>query len=180
MQAAALLIIRVAYPPITDPRPTGGVTQFYNNSSAGNGLFVTDGGGDWDGLGGLLQFYDNSTAGHAILVTNGGNPGGGITAGGTPEFHNSSNAGNATLIVNPSAEHGMEAVVRFLDNSSANFANITVKGAPGALLGNGILLFDGSSTAGNATITAEGAPNTLLHLEALCRSHRIPPREMPL
>ena len=71
-----------------------GTIQFTNGTTAGNGTRITDSGPEAsDSPGGITQFFDSSSAGNAGIANTIGS-GGGFGGGGT-EFHDSSTAGNA-------------------------------------------------------------------------------------
>src|SRR2546423_14092400 len=71
-----------------------GTIQFTNGATAGNGTRITDSGPEAsDSPGGITQFFDSSSAGNAGIANTIGS-GGGFGGGGT-EFHDSSTARNA-------------------------------------------------------------------------------------
>src|SRR5438876_4613285 len=71
-----------------------GTIQFTNGATAGNGTRITDSGPEAsDNPGGITQFFDSSSAGNAGIANTIGS-GGGYCGGGV-EFHDNSTAGNA-------------------------------------------------------------------------------------
>ncbi len=146
----------------------GGITQFFDSSSAGHGGFSqTIGGGGGFGGGGV-EFHDNSTAGDAGFFNAGGftfirffgnsTAGNGIFfTGGRISFSDASTAGNGTFSTNNGTINCTPCAgsVGFADTSSAgngtftNFGGDTSDGSPG------FTSFSGSSSAGNGTFTCE-------------------------
>jgi autotransporter-associated beta strand protein len=104
---------------------SSGTTQFFDNSTAANGTFTNYG----NVLGGTTQFFDNSTAANGNFTNAGsGTPLNGYVGGNT-FFYDFSTAGNGT----------------FINNGG------TARGALG-----GVTIFSGTSTAANATLIANG------------------------
>ena len=156
---------------ITDSGPEasddpGGITQFFDSSSAGNaGIRNTIGSGGGFGGGGT-EFYDNSTAGNAGFFNAGGRTfirffgnstagSGDFFNGGTVSFSDASNAGNGTFSTNngdvncqPCAGH-----VVFADTSTAGNGAFTYAGAETGDGTPSFTSFSGSSSAGNGTFT---------------------------
>ncbi len=151
---------------ITDSGPKGsdspgGITQFFDSSSAGNaGIANTIGSGGGYGGGGT-EFHDSSTAGNAGFFNQGGftfirffgnsTAGNGTFGnGGGISFSDASNAGNGTFSTNngPPAAH-----VDFADTSTAGNGTFTSNGADTSDGTPGSTGFRGSSSAGNGTFT---------------------------
>jgi autotransporter-associated beta strand protein len=156
---------------ITDSGPEasdapGGITQFFDSSSAGNaGIRNTIGSGGGFGGGGT-EFYDNSNAGNAGFFNAGGRTfirffgnstagSGDFFNGGTVSFFDGSNAGNGTFSTNngdvncqPCAGH-----VVFADTSTAGNGAFTYAGAETGDGTPSFTSFSGSSSAGNGTFT---------------------------
>src|SRR5438045_6091020 len=89
----------------------GGVTQFFDNSSAGNAGIANTIGSEGGFGGGGTEFHDSSTAGNAGFFNQGGRTfirfSGNSTAGngdffngGSVSFSDASNAGNGTFSTN--------------------------------------------------------------------------------
>src|SRR5438094_36722 len=128
----------------------GGITQFFDSSSAGNaGIANTIGSGGGYGGGGV-EFHDNSTAGNAGFVNAGGFP--------FIRFFGNSTAGNATLIANGGSGGGGGGTIDFSDDSSGGTARVKV-------FGNAFLDISGHNAPGVATGSIQG--NGLVFLGAL-------------
>jgi len=149
-------------PPSSDSE--GGITQFFDSTSAGNAGFrniIGPGGGQG---GGGVEFYDNSTAGNAGFFNQGGFTfirffgnstagNGAFFTGGRISFSDSSTAANGTFSTGGGTVNCEPCAggVGFADTSDAGngtFTNAgadTTDGAPG---GTG---FIGTSSAGNGT-----------------------------
>jgi len=89
---------------------------------------------------GTINFENSSTAGNANFHI----------SEGLLSFQNNSNAGTATIANTVGGNAQFLGTIDFLDQSSANNANITIVGSTGL---TGQLNFLDQSTAGNATIT---------------------------
>jgi autotransporter-associated beta strand protein len=151
-----------------------GTIQFTNGATAGNGTRITDSGPEAsDSPGGITQFFDSSSAGNAGIANTIGS-GGGFGGGGT-EFHDSSTAGNAgffnaggftfiRFFGNSTAGSG-----DFFNGGTVSFSNASTAGngtfhteggdvncQPCA----GSVRFADTSTAGNGTFTYAGANTT--------------------
>jgi autotransporter-associated beta strand protein len=146
-------------PPSSDS--DGGITQFFDSSSAGNGGFsnlIGPGGGQG---GGGVEFYDNSTAGSAGFFNQVGFTFvrffGSSTAGsgtfinsGRVSFSDASNAGNGTFSTsNPGAQ------VSFSGVSNAASGTFNIAGAASVDGSPSFTVLFGSSSAGNGTFTCE-------------------------
>jgi len=158
---------------ITDSGPEasdnpGGITQFFDSSSAGNaGIANTIGSGGGYGGGGV-EFYDSSTAGNAGFFNAGGFTfirffgnstagSGDFFNGGTVSFSNASNAGNGTFHTEGGDVNCQPCAgsVRFADTSTAGNGTFTYFGADTGDGTPGFTSFFGSSSAGNGTFTCE-------------------------
>ena len=148
-----------------------GTIQFTKGATAGNGTRITDSGPEGsDSPGGITQFFDNSSAGNAGIANTIGS-GGGFGGGGT-EFHDSSTAGNAgffnqggftfiRFFGNSTAGNG-----NFNNGGRVSFSDASTAGNGTFFTNNGTLncepcagsvqFFD-TSTAGNGTFTYAGA-----------------------
>ena len=147
-----------------------GTIQFTNGATAGNGVSITDSGPEAsDSPGGITQFFDSSTAGSAEIfntIGSGGGFGGGVT-----EFHDSSTAGNArfsnagrsliSFFDNSTAGSG-----NFFNGGKVSFSNASTAGHGTFFTDNGTVTrqppagsvsFSDTSTAGNGTFTDAGA-----------------------
>ncbi len=116
----------------------GGLLNFRNNASAGQGHFFTPGGG------GDVNFYNSSTAANSTfnLASN-------SISGPFVRFRDQSNAGNASFDVSPSGN------LQFYETSSAAQSHIVLRGF-GAGPGGGASLYV-LSTLGNSLVDMEGA-----------------------
>ena len=158
---------------ITDSGPEasdnpGGITQFFDSSSAGNvGIDNTIGSGGGFGGGGT-EFYDNSTAGNAGFFNRGGLTfirffenstagNGGFFNGGTVSFSDSSNAGNGTFFNNNGTVNRQPPAgsAQFADTSTAGNGTFTNAGGETSDGTPGSTGFAGNSSAGNGTFTCE-------------------------
>jgi len=145
-------------PPSSDSE--GGITQFFDSSSAGNGSFLNiigPGGGEG---GGGVEFHDNSTAGSSGFLNNGGFTFirffGSSTAGsgtffnkGRMSFSDASNAGNGMFTSSNGAR------VSFLGASNAASGTFTNAGAASVDGSPSFTGFSGSSSAGNGTFRCQ-------------------------
>ena len=107
---------------------SGGRTTFFNTSTAGNALFIDNGGTGSGGSGGRTFFSDSSTAGNSTVINNRGVVSG--ANGGGTSFLLTSSAGNSTFTNN-----GGQGI----DGGSGN--------------GRGFAQFLDTSTAGSATFS---------------------------
>jgi autotransporter-associated beta strand protein len=151
-------------PPSSDSE--GGITQFFDSSSAGNGGFsnlIGPGGGQG---GGGVEFYDNSTAGNAAFFNAGGftfirffgnstADNGTFFNGGRISFSDSSTAGNGTFSTNNGTVNCEPCAgsVSFFDTSTAGNGTFTYTGANTGDGTPAFTVFFGNSTAGNGTFT---------------------------
>jgi autotransporter-associated beta strand protein len=137
---------------------SGGRCHFFESSTAGNGVFIQNGGTGSGGDGGRCFFVDTTTAGNATFTNNGGVSGAG--SGGVVTFNGTATAGSAVFTNNGATASDAPAGFTQFDESptggDATFTNNggTASGAPGAGTG----FFTGSS-AGNATLIANGGSN---------------------
>ncbi|HEX4665872.1 MAG TPA: autotransporter-associated beta strand repeat-containing protein [Chthoniobacterales bacterium] len=136
----------------------GGVIEFRNSATAGNGVFTVFG----DAFQPYVFFYDTATAGDATF-TNFGGFGGAVTW-----FFNSSTAGNATFHNFSGGNGANDGVTVFEGRSTAGTATIVCDGggavfhahssaASSTLVANlGNITFLEHATAGEATVIANG------------------------
>ncbi len=75
---------------------SAGTTEFRGNSTAGNGTFRNNGGATKGARGGAVGFLDTSSAGNATLIANGGAGGG---AGGSIQFFQDATGGTPRVEV---------------------------------------------------------------------------------
>ena len=163
----------------------GGLTEFFNSSTAGNSTITNNSapvGAPLGASGGLTEFFNSSTAGNSTIINNGGiirgpaeggtlffdsstassatinNNSGTVsdTGSGFTEFLNSATAGNAT-INNNSGTVSDAGSTRFADSATAGNATINNNGATVMSVGGGVTGFGENSTAGDATINNNGA-----------------------
>lgn len=133
---------------------SGGLTSFFNSSTADHGAFTDSGGTVIEAFGGGTNFRDSSTAGNGSFTINGGavsNAFGGVTA-----FLDSSTAGNGTFTVNGGAVFGGEGgYAVFFGNSTAGNATFTINGGRAVGAGGGVLqVGPDAPTTGNAILIA--------------------------
>src|SRR5439155_16275992 len=137
----------------------GGVTEFFDISTAGNGSFTTNGGAASGGFGGAARFFRHSSAGNGIFTTKGGAVAGGDR--GFTQFFNDSTAGYGTFTNNGSALSGAGgAEMNFFDRSTAGNGTFTNNGAvAGADALGGFIRFDADSSGGTARVAVFGNGN---------------------
>ena len=130
----------------SSPHQHGGVTQFFDDSSAGSANFTVLGAtAAGVGGGGLVEFFDNSTAGTASFSAFGGTVG--RARGGHVVFFGNSNAGSASFTNVGPLGNNTVGETDFHQNSSAANATFTVSHI-------GEVNFLDDSTAGNGTFFA--------------------------
>jgi autotransporter-associated beta strand protein len=129
-------------------------TGFFNNSSAGNSIFINEGGAaDGDG-GGVTFFRDNATAANGTFTTNGGAVEGAVS--GATIFEGNSTAGHGTFINNAGAPGSIrEPMVDFRDTSSAG-NGIFINNGGLVRRAQGALIQFGDATAANGTFINNG------------------------
>ena len=141
---------------------TGGETGFLDNSSAGNGTFINNGGtASSGGIGGETNFSGFSSADHGTFINNGGTSGNGIFSnGGETSFGGASGqfstAANGTFINNGALDSGARGGSTILNDLSTAANGIFINNggtASGAGGGFTELLF---SNAANGTFTNNG------------------------
>src|SRR5713226_121695 len=96
----------------------GGEIFFYDNSSAGSGVFTTSGGLRSGASGSEIHFYDESTAAHVTLICNSGAPGaawGAIGFGGRSLTESTVVVNGATTLCGVSALFTCDASLPLLD-----------------------------------------------------------------
>lgn len=137
---------------------SGGIVNFWDNSSAGDASFTLEGGGiDARTVGGHVAFMGNSTAANATFVCKGGGDG---SFGGTlayTGFYENSSAGNATIIAEGDPDrqqNGFPGVIIFSDQSKAENATLIAKRARGSE--GGLIIFNESATGDNASVKIFG------------------------
>ena len=128
----------------------GGEMDFYNSSSAGSIVIITNGGNN-QGLYPLINFRDDSSAASATIVAT---PGDYTNAG--VSFYDNSTAGNANITLNGSASLLFGCTATFEDSSNAGDSVLTAFGAPSGGAGHAIVQFLASSSASNAVLNIEG------------------------
>jgi autotransporter-associated beta strand protein len=144
----------------------GGITQFFDNSSAGNGTIINTTGSGGGFGGGGTEFYDSSTAANADFLNAAGftfvsffgnstADNGSFSNGGTVSFSETSTAGNGTFFNQSGTVNGSPPAgrVSFSDTSTAGTGTFTNGGAGTTENTPGFTSFSGSSSAGNATFT---------------------------
>src|SRR6266567_6281850 len=88
----------------TVPGVSGGRCNFFESSTAGNGVFIQNGGTGSGGDGGRCLFEDTATAGNATFTNNGGVSGAG--SGGGVTFNGTATAGSAVFTNNGATASG--------------------------------------------------------------------------
>jgi hypothetical protein len=132
-----------------------GSTSFFNSSTAANGSFTNNAGaGSTNNQGGATIFSDTSTAGNASFNNNGATVT--KTNGGFTIFLNSSSASNGTFINNGGTVDGGYGNTAFADTSTAANGIFMNSGAVASGAFGGVIFFSGTSTAGNGTFTNNG------------------------
>ncbi|MEP6823097.1 MAG: hypothetical protein ABI946_12205 [Chthoniobacterales bacterium] len=132
----------------------GGITNFFDTSSAGAALITNDG-GPQNGFSahGNTNFFDRATAGQATVTNNAGtNLYGG---GGATNFANSSSAGDA-VFANKTGTMVYSGTVAFVDTATAGSASFTNDGGTSSSFSYAMVTFNDNTSAGNATITNGG------------------------
>ena len=132
----------------------GGVTQFFNTSSAGSASFTTFGGAVASGGGGTTIFHDTSTAGTATFVTNGATISSAFS--GTTYFDDNATAASGTFTANGGTGGGLGGTTQFFKNSTAANGVFTANGTGIGGGGAGTTQFHDTTTAGNGTFTNNG------------------------
>jgi autotransporter-associated beta strand protein len=144
---------------VTNSNPDGGaVIQFTNSATAGSLTVFTNNPHNFSGgSGGVTIFFDTSTAGNGIFANNAALASG--VSSGTTAFVDSATAHNATLIANGSAVSGASGgTTTFQSTSTAGNAMLIANGGSGGGLG-GNILFGGDSTGGTARTEVFGNGN---------------------
>lgn len=114
---------------------SGGLTEFFDQSTAGSAHLINDGSQLFSAYGGEIIFHDQSSAGNATLQNVG-------PYGGSIWFKGNSTADHATLLLDSRAYNSQ---VYFAENSTAANATIEVSS-------NALLLFQENASAGNANV----------------------------
>jgi autotransporter-associated beta strand protein len=154
----------------TAPNTSGGMLQFFDSSTAGEGTFVVQGSTISEAGAGRLFFFGNSTAGNGqFQVETGANGGalgfsddssastGSFVVNSLASFSGSAGAGSATFVVNGSATSGGGAgFVLFNENASAENASFTGTGGAVQFSAGSTIYFSSDSDAANATLVAYG------------------------
>ncbi len=152
-------------PPSSDQE--GGITQFFDSSSAGNGGFSNTIGPGGGAGGGGVEFHDNSTAGSGgffnytgftfIRFFGSSTAGSGtFYNGGRVSFSDASTAGSGTFTNNNGSLNDHDSgKVFFSDASNAASGTFTNYGAETGDGSPGFTAFLGSSSAGNGTFTCQ-------------------------
>lgn len=126
---------------ITSITNIGGLTQFFNSTTASSATIVNN-------FGGTTQFNDSSNAANANITN--------LSFGGSTLFFNNSSAGNAVITNKSNAGSLLSVGLGFFDNSTA--ANATIVNTNGGFIGFGKPFFifgsnNDAPTAANAIIT---------------------------
>ncbi len=142
-----------AHVPSPDVHAVGGLINFFDTSSAGEGTFINKG-SSGEAIGGAISFFDSSSAANGTFLNDGGSE----DAGGSTNFRGDSSAANGTFI-NRAGKFGDGASGRtvFADNSSAGHGTFLNKGAAANFDTGGRTIFSVNSTADNGTFMSDGA-----------------------
>jgi autotransporter-associated beta strand protein len=133
----------------------GGETRFDGGSTAGNGIFINQGGVTALSGGGATDFGDGATAGNGTFINEGGATNQAV--GGTTRFFSAARSGNGTFVNNGGAVAGAHGGSTQFDLlSSADHGTFTLNGATIAGAGGGEMYFRRNSTAGNGTFLVNG------------------------
>jgi fibronectin-binding autotransporter adhesin len=148
---------------ITGGFVTGGITQFFNTSTADSATINNNGATVAGALGGFTGFFNTSTAGSATINNNGGTVIG--AGGGFTRFFGTSTAGSATLIANGGTVSGADGgSIVFFDTSTGGTASVNVRNNGSGTPGN----LDISNHTGGVTIgSLEGSGNAFLGANSL-------------
>ncbi|OYW17967.1 MAG: hypothetical protein B7Z52_05860 [Burkholderiales bacterium 12-64-5] len=128
--------------------------QFFDNSTAANGIFTSNGGTVSGALGGVTAFSGSSQAASGQFTANGGTTTG--ADGGVTFFTNFSTAASATLIANGGTGGGNGGIIWFRENATASAATIV------KVYGNGRLEMSQLTPAGLTIGSLEGDGNVFL------------------
>jgi autotransporter-associated beta strand protein len=161
----------------------GGAIWFYDQSSAGSGVFTTNGGSRSGASGGGIAFVDESTAAHATFIINGGAAGAtgsGISFGGESSLAESSvavNGGffdygpglfaygttvslvNVTMTSNGGTDAGAFGGSSQMDSPSAQGCTFTSNGGVVSDAGGGVTEFSGTFDTGDSVLIANAGTN---------------------
>ena len=164
----------------------GGLTEFNDQSTAGNSQITVRGGGFSPQFGSYIYFLDSSAAGNAVITIDSAEVP--LSSFASPVFDDSASAGNATFsfkaafaegvyaaegsfhntttadhgtffVNGATVAHGQGCQIFFYDSSTAAESTFTLNGGEGEEAGPGSIQFLGNSSAGNATITINGGTN---------------------
>ncbi|PYL68707.1 MAG: hypothetical protein DMF20_00025 [Verrucomicrobia bacterium] len=123
--------------------PTPAPVDFLNTSTAGNGTFINNGGGN--------TFYGRASAGNGTFINNGSD---GSTTGGFTDFVGHSSAGNGIFILNDSAVSGHAGgAIVFEGNSTADAATIIANDGLGE---GGLIFFTDGARGGRSRVAVFG------------------------
>ena len=139
----------------------GGIIEFLNTATAGDGTVLTAFGSATGGAfsGSVINFHDTCTAGTASILADGAH-GGDDAGGGTVDFFDNSTAANASFTVTGAFAGGGEGGhVGFSDSSTAADATFTIEGGSNGGL-EGEVDFSGNASAATAQFTVAGGEVT--------------------
>src|SRR5216684_1747611 len=133
----------------------GGGTSFFGTSTAANGTFANNGSAVSGAFGGQTNFFDSSRAGNGVFTTNGGAVSG--ASEGFLGFHNTSTADLGSFTVNPGTVSGaFGGFMQFNDNTTAGNGTFINNGSMVLGATGGLTQFAGNSTAGTGIFTVNG------------------------
>jgi autotransporter-associated beta strand protein len=129
-----------------------GVIQFYDETTAGSGTFVTKRSAVTnDADTGTIIFIENASAGTANFTNEGGTRN--LAGGGVITFAGQSSAAQASFVNHGSTNDGLAGFISFHDNSTAGSASFINNGGDR----QASIWFYDQATAGNATFTSPTA-----------------------
>jgi autotransporter-associated beta strand protein len=136
----------------------GGSTSFFDNSTAANATFQTEGSPVDDAHGGAVYFQNNSSAGNARFTNLGGRGFPDVFGGygGTTYFHDNSTAATATFTNNGGTALGARGGSAEFDGNSTAGNAIFTNHRSGMKAGGGVTMFLGDSSGGTARIILLG------------------------
>jgi autotransporter-associated beta strand protein len=133
----------------------GGSVDFNSGSSAGQAMFINQGGTVSGAYGGITSFTSSGTAGNCTVISNGASVSGAF--GGVTAFVENATAGNGTFITNGGTASGAGRGYVYFDVGGTTGDGVFITNGVTALgAGGGAVRFFGDSSADNATFVANG------------------------
>jgi autotransporter-associated beta strand protein len=133
-----------------------GIINFTHNATSGESMNYDIKGGLFSDFSGAdVTFFDNSSAGSGVFTTNGGLRSGATGAG--ISFTDGSAAAHATFIINGGGAAGATgSVVSFGSASSLAESSVVVNGGPTSSFGTGLFFYHTSVSLLDVTVTTNG------------------------